>query len=355
MSVYREKPRQRTSTSPSRVLGKTLLILLLLAGVASAFFLLFLRGYVVDTPAGPRLQLPLLSAQATQPEADAVFSQAPGVTVPDGAPDTRSPLSPLHAIRLDMQVVEEGRAEEAMRKAGCNAVIVDMRDESGALSYVSKLPEAIESGASDASPGRNAAISRMNANPNLYSIARISCFSDEKIGALLPAWTILRAGGVPWRDADARPWLSPEQDAVQTYLLEICREVSALGFDEILLTTCAYPAGDVQGLSSDPAQVAQARARTLDTFYGAVQRTLREEGVNFSLCLETETQEIAAGAALNGQSPEQLLLSADRIWTKDDPTHAQAVFAARGLTAVDLPLVSIQKQKGSASSSWAIY
>ncbi len=354
MSFYREKPQQSRKSAPSQVLGKILLTILLLTGVASAFFLLFFRGYVVDTAAGPRLQLPFLAAQGAEPPVREALSPTPGVTVMDDADASSTLLTPLHAVGIDITAVDEGSVEEQMRQAGCNAVVVDMRDDDGALSYISKLPEAIEAAASDATPGRNEAIRRMNANPNIYSIARISCFSDEKVGALLPAWTILRAGGVSWRDAAARPWLAPDNEAVQTYLLAICREVAALGFDEILLRTCAYPDSPTGSFQGDDTQVKQTRADTLDAFYGAVQRVLAEEGVNLSLSWEASAPERTVGTQYNGQSPEQLLLCADRIWTADDPTRAQEVFATGGLSSADLPLVLIQAQKGTPSGSWAI-
>ncbi len=36
-------------------------------------------------------------------------------------------------------------------------------------------------------------------------------------------------------------WLDPTQETVQAYLIGLCRELADLGFDEILLTHCAYP------------------------------------------------------------------------------------------------------------------
>lgn len=354
MSIYRQEPNYTPKSSPWQHIAKAFLFLLLLAGLISAVFLLFLRGYVVDTLAGPRLQLPFLSNAQPRDngEVASVFSNDPTVTVPDESEP--APLSPLHAIRLSSDAILDGTAEEQMKLGGGNAVILDMRLEDGSLCYVSKLRPAIDSGASAATPGLNNAIRTLNQNSSLYSIARVSCFSDEKLTRLQPDLALKRSSGVAWRDEAQRAWLSPDCDPVQDYLFAIFQELSALGFDEILLTNCAYPTNGARAQHFSGNDSVETLALTLEGFYQEVRRTLAEKSIPLSVLWQPSPQN-ENDHPCSGQRLEDLLPLSDRVWLEGDALAAQEVFASHGLPSANLSIVSVLTQPGSASNSWAIF
>jgi len=354
MSIYRQEPNYKPKPSTWQRIAKVFLILLLLVGLSSAIFLLFFRGYVVDTPAGPRLQVPFLSH--TQPsdegETDAVFSNDPTVTIPDE--NAIEPLSPLHAIRLSSDAILDGTVEKQMQQGGGNAVIFDMRLKDGSLGYVSRLRPAIDSGASAATPGLNTAIREMNQNPALYSIACVSCFSDEKLTHLQPDLALKRSSGVAWRDEAQRAWLSPDRDTVQSYLFDICREVSALGFDEILLTNCAYPTNGAHAQLFVGSDSVETLALTLEGFYHEARRVLAAEGIGLSVLWQPSPQN-EKNQPCSGQRLEDLLPLSDRVWLEGDTLAVQEVFSSHGLSSAKLSIVSVLDQPGAASNSWAIF
>lgn len=356
MSIYRQKPSYSTRPSAWQRVAKLLLILLFLAGLASALFLFFFRGYVVNTPSGPRLELPFLlktqssTAAGKQEAASAVFG-ANTITLPDA--ETTPLLSPLHAIRLSEDSMRNGKAEEEMKRAGANAVMVEMRGADGSLHYISKLKTAIDSGASSASPGINEDIQTMNRNPALYTIALVSCFSDSYLGNVQPELCLQREAGVPWRDQQNMTWLSPSKDATQTYLLDICRELADLGFDEILFTNCAYPTQGARSQQFEGSDSVETLSLTLNDFYQEARRALKEKGVSLSLRWE-ESPENEAKKPLSGQSLEDILPLADRVFLDGSGDHVREVFSSRGLSSSNLSLIPIQSEPGSASSSWAV-
>lgn len=358
MSIYKQRPSYSTRPSFWRRLGTILLILLLLTGLASAAFLFFFRGYVVHTPSGPRLQLPFFLQTQSHPNGEdeetdrTVFANDQTVTLPE---QTSKPelLSPLHAIRLSEDSILNGTAEKDMKKVGANAVIFDMRGEDGALHYISTLTSAIDSGASAASPGLNEAIQTMNRNPNLYTIALVSCFSDSYVGKLQPELCLTRDAGVPWRDEDNMTWLSPSKDAVQTYLFAICRELSALGFDEILLTNCSYPTQGARQQQFEGCDRVETLSLTLHDFYQEARRVAKEKEVALSLLWE-DAPKNDKQKPLSGQNLEDILPLADRVFLVGDERQAAETFSSRGLSSAGFSLVSILSEKGPASTSWAI-
>ena len=349
MSIYRQQPNYTSKPTFVKRLGKLLFILLILAGIASAIFLIFFRGYVVDTPHGPRLELPFLAKKS---HANPVFSEDSSITVPEES--KQSMLTPLHAIRLSLDSVMDGTVQRQMEQAECNAVILDMRSEDGSLHYVSDLSLAIESESSAALPGLNEAIRSMNRNPSLYTIARVSCFPDAKLAASAPDLALQRASGVPWRDSSQTSWLSPHCDVVQNYLFDICRELADLGFDEILLTNCAYPTqgarSQTYGSSNDSIE---ALSVTMEDFYQEMRSILDAEAVHLSILWEpSPTNE--EDQELSGQKLDTLILTADRVWMENDYEDAAEVFSAHGLSFSNPSLVSIRSNFGNSSFSWAI-
>lgn len=353
MSTYRQPSRYRKHASVGQRIGKILLVLLLLLGLAAAVFLLFLRGYVVETPEGVRLQLPFLSGQRTndkpkESDANAVF-QTSDLRVPD-----ETLLSPLHAVRVSEDALLEDTAEEQMRKAGGNAILLDMRDETGKLHYVSKLDAALDADASASTPGLNDAIRVLNRRSGIYSIARVSCFSDAYLTKLRPTLALQRDGGVPWRDEDLLCYLSPSHPEVQQYLSDVCRELAALGFDEILLDGCAYPTKGARAQEFDGGEAVETLALHMEDFYQVMRRNLADEGIYLSIrYLPSELD--ANNHAKNGQSLETLLPLADRVWLEGDDEAVAEVFATRGLSCAKLSTVSILEKPGINSTSWAIF
>lgn len=353
MSYHRHSSHYHKRREPWQRLGRALFALLLLAGFAAAVFLVFLRGYVIDTAEGPRLQLPLFSGGSLLGK-DSEEASAPALSAEStvSLPDTPL-LSPLHAIRISEEALLEDTALQLLQDAGGNALILDMRDEQGRLHYVSKLPDAIESGASASNPALNERIRTLNLRAEVYSIARVSCFSDDYLTALRPSLALQREGGVPWRDEAMRPHLSPSQPEVQQYLSAICRELAALGFDEILLDGCAFPTKGARAQLFTGGDAVAALAVQLEDFYQTLRREASAEGLYLSLRYSPSETD-AAGRPQNGQVLETLLPLADRVWLEEAVNSAE-VFAARGLSVSNLSLIPILENPGLKSASWAVF
>lgn len=354
MGVYRSKPDYSTRPGGATWLGRILLALTLLLGLASAAFLLFFRGYVTETGGGLALHAPFLSPEA---RSSVLAGGTATVTLPESTPCPE----PLQAVLLPMDCVEDGSAVSELRRAGGNAVVLTMKAEDGTLSYVSDLPLAIESGASAADPERNDAIRLLNAQ--CYSIAQVSCLQDPLLTQLQPALAMQRLSGSPWRDELRRAWLSPWQQEVQTYLLDICQELAALGFDEILLTDCAFPVDGRQDLLREPQdQDALLRQTALESLYSTLSQGLLETGVTLSIrwspspeATEEAASETQEDLPANGLRLDTALLYGTRLWVDADEATLQQAADALGLEFDALPVVSISAEKRGSLSAWATF
>lgn len=286
-------------------LGRVLLALVCAAGAAAGGFLL-LCGVGVVSPGEVSQQVAAWLAPA---EAAAPASAAPAQPVP------AEEAAPFQGVFLPLDQLDQ--AQEVA--AGYDGVVLSMKDPDGTLGYVSALALAADIHASSGDPDRNEALRALNDTPGLYTVAQVSCLRDGALGTAEPDLALRRVSGSPWRDEAGQTWLDPAQEAVQTYLIGLCRELAELGFDEILLTHCAYP---TQG-ETDALRPVGDREAGLAAFCRRLQGALADFDVTLSLQGQGDWGEADAPS---GQT-EDLLATFGRVWAAEEDQAALAAFA----------------------------
>ena len=159
----------------------------------------------------------------------------------------------------------------------------------------------------------------MNATPGLYTVAKVACLRDDTLTRACPALALERVSGSPWRDGTGGGWLDPGDQSVRTYYIGLCRELADLGFDEILLTDCRYPAGAEPGDLAGPAD----RGAALETF------CRRLEGALADLPVVLSVEGAAKGDGVDpdsGQTPALLASFSGRVWAREEDAAALAAF-----------------------------
>ncbi len=122
----------------------------------------------------------------------------------------------------------EGRLEPfiaEMRKLGLNAIVIDIKDMSGGVTYESKVPLVKELRAVTVRLDLPRLLALFKAK-GIYTIARQVAFYDPKLAKYL-------------KSASA-PWVSPADSRVVEYNLAIAQEALALGFDELQFDYIRY-------------------------------------------------------------------------------------------------------------------
>lgn len=264
-----------------RILYRTLCV----TGLVSGAFLLLCCLGVVDP------------ALLFQREETAVLQTAAPAELPAGE---EAPVEKRLSLTAD-QIDRAGALS-----AGYDSVVLPMQEEDGRLNYVSALPLAVESGASWGDPTRNESLRALNARADLHTVAELSCLRDRVLGQNDPALFLRRVSGSPWRDGAGYGWLDPANDRVGAYLVGVCRELADLGFDEIVLTHCAYPtAGAVACL-----RPLGDKTGTLETLVRQLQGAVADWGTEVSLRACPDADEAASAS---GQT-EALLAVGARVW-----------------------------------------
>lgn len=124
---------------------------------------------------------------------------------------------------------------DLVRRTELNAIVVDIKDYSGFVSYRTGIPEVAAAGAEGelriAAP--NALIKTLHDN-GIYVIGRITVFQDPILAKAYPEWAFEnKTTGKTWVDSKGLAWMDPATHAVWDYNIKLAQDALHRGFDEI--------------------------------------------------------------------------------------------------------------------------
>ncbi|HUL02845.1 MAG TPA: putative glycoside hydrolase [Gemmatimonadales bacterium] len=123
-----------------------------------------------------------------------------------------------------------------------NAFVVDVKDDTGCLLYVSTVPTAQDIGANNCTRAKDARarIDTMLAH-GIYPIARIVVAKDPRLAERKPQWSVHLASGDLWRDRIGSAWVDAYNDSVWIYSAQLAREAVHMGFAELQFDYVRFP------------------------------------------------------------------------------------------------------------------
>ena len=223
-------------------------------------------------------------------------------------------------------------AWEAVQPAldGDTLTAVTLKDEDGRV-YFDSSTAVTGAVAADTADGE--ALKAMTARADTAAAARIACFHDSKAAnADVEGMGLKNTGGYIFYDGNNSQWLDPGRDKAREYLLNIVREVTEQGFDEIILTDVAYPTvGKLDKIDFSQAELAQdtaekGRCYLVENFLREVREALPD---TVTLSLELPAETIRTGYDGNaGQDLTALAPLVDRIYAETTESEAQTLETA---------------------------
>lgn len=327
--VYRGRRGKRN------IAGLLLFILALLILIAAVLFYSF-QKYLVYGQSGLTLELPVLAASVPSGDGDGAAEVFPTVSaelvidpadysaVPASAGEDLSALRALFVPAEAISAGETGLYQDAMAQYGANALILEVRPESGQLVYPSATETAVSFGLSGSYDLQSLAASLKDAG--VYLAAQISCCTDDLLASRNPLVALHNASGGVFADGDGRMWLDPYNATVRAYAAALIGELADMGFDEVLLANAAHPVTDEAlvysvALSSTPTPLAGVSGFAL-----SVTAAAKADGVRIDALLEDDTVH-GGGSAGTGQDIalfakvfDRLCAPADSAWQYEADT-----------------------------------
>jgi hypothetical protein len=125
-----------------------------------------------------------------------------------------------------------------------NAMVIDVKDDYGRLSFAMDSAMANEIGAARIYINDiDAFLSKLKAK-NIYAIARIVTFKDPYLAEKRQDLAIKNPDGSIYRDGNGEGWVNPYNHEVWDYVVDIASQAASAGFDEIQFDYIRFSTGN---------------------------------------------------------------------------------------------------------------
>lgn len=172
------------------------------------------------------------------------------------------------------------------KKAGINAIVFDVKDIPGIISYKSNVDEVKKLNTHEKRSIENIEkLFRFLKEEDIYIIARIACFRDNLLLKKRPDLAIRShsTGGV-WNMGSGEIWIDPTNKEAQDYNIKLASEIAKLGADEIQFDYIRFPT--VGNLNDAIFKYSFGKQQTVDTITSFLERATKEihkENANVSI------------------------------------------------------------------------
>lgn len=161
------------------------------------------------------------------------------------APPMRQPPESVRALYVNAWAFGGSRFRDLVKLADStevNSFVIDVKDDTGYLTYKSSVPTAIQIGANNQLRARDAAerLRLLHAH-GIHPIARIVVAKDPLLAARKPAWSVRDVGGGLWYDRLAFAWVDAHNDSVWVYAAQLAEEAVRMGFSEVQFDYVRFP------------------------------------------------------------------------------------------------------------------
>ncbi|HWP38193.1 MAG TPA: putative glycoside hydrolase [Gemmatimonadales bacterium] len=160
-------------------------------------------------------------------------------------PPPGEPPAQVRALYVNAWSFGSSRFYDLVRLADTtevNALVIDVKDDTGYLTYRSNVPTAVEIGANDRV--RAADVRERLAllhGRGIHPIARIVVAKDPLLAIRKPGWAVRHRDGGFWHDRIGSRWVDAYTDSVWIYAAELAAEAVMIGFQELQFDYLRFP------------------------------------------------------------------------------------------------------------------
>lgn len=200
-----------------------------------------------------------------------------------------------------------------------NALVIDLKDESGRIFYDSQVPLARQVGAVDPAYDIRSIVTQMAAD-DLYRIGRIVTFQDPIAAQANPDFAVgdTSTGG-PY-NKNGQYFLDPTDASARAYALDLAVEACEAGFDEIQFDYVRYPDGFGDEAVFDEGSEETVRVAAITQFLTEANANLHPRGCAVAADIFGFITSVTHDGGI-GQQFEELVKVADVVSPMIYPSH----------------------------------
>lgn len=247
---------------------------------------------------------------------------------PDEAPEPETPQKALPKVKgiyiTGPMAGHEAMADREQLAADTelNAMVIDIKNDEGIVTYKMSQPTVEELGAGTAYIRDLPELKERLKEQDLYLIARIVAFKDPLLADKHPELCIRRKDGTVFRDKNGLAWVNPYKREVWEYLVDLAREAARAGFDEIQFDYIRFPT-EITDEEADYGAEAREKSKTdiITEFTAYAYEKLSPLGVQVSADVFGTVIDNENDAALVGQDYGAMARHLDYICPMVYPSH----------------------------------
>ena len=369
-------PGKRIRRSP----GRTAVIILATLIFSALMMFYSMQKYIVYSKDGISLELPILASEMSVPaeisdgsevlefapvDAEIVISAPDFMSIPSNAGANLPMVSAIFVKQADVTALGIQNLLRRMEALSADAVVLEMKPESGQLTWMSGLevPHAYGTNGTENMDGIMTALK----NADVYTIAYVSVCIDRLMSERGSPWALRNTDDKPFTDEFGRYWLDPYNHALRNQVAAMMRELQALGFDEILLANIAHPPSSAtQGSAQNSEdglvigagngivysqQVNLGIAPTVSNFTLGLTQQFSDSELHVSAVLDTSALRNGTNEQI-GQDPNVFFRFFDRVavftnTADSDRSNAAAYIHSGSVDTRFLPITETTSENGS--------
>lgn len=220
---------------------------------------------------------------------------------------------------------------ELVDETELNAMVIDIKNDSGEITYKMDLDSVKELGASVGYIRDIEGLVKKLKEKDIYLIARVVAFKDPILAEKRKELCIRTKDGEVFRDSKGLAWVNPYNREVWDYIIEVSKEAVKLGFDEIQFDYIRFDTG-MKDVDFGEDTEKYTKEEIINGFTKYAYEQLMPLGVYvsadvFGAIINSETD-----AGIVGQNYPQMSRSLDYICPMIYPSHY-----ANGVYGIEYP------------------
>ena len=202
-----------------------------------------------------------------------------------------------------------------------NAFVIDVKDDSGYITFDMDLPMVDEIGAERGQISDIKSLMDTLYEHNIYPIARIVTFKDPHLAKNRPELAIKNQDGSLWYYKGV-PWLNPYNEDSWKYVVDVAKEAAKAGFKEIQFDYIRFEAtASLNNASFDGLENGRTRQDVILEYVDYAMKELEPYGVKVSADVFGIVINSAGDAKAIGQDYVEMVKRLDAICPMVYPSH----------------------------------
>lgn len=164
------------------------------------------------------------------------------------------------------------------KRTGVNAVIIDIKDWSGHISYDTDIDEMgkAERAIIKDMPGL---VKKFHDN-NLYVLGRITVFQDPVLASSREDLAVKSRSGGLWHDFNGLSWVDPSKKEAWDYNVSLAKDALEKGFDEINFDYVRFPS---DGILQDMDLNISSEREVIKSFFAYLRESIPDDNISVDL------------------------------------------------------------------------